>query len=461
MPLQKFAPMVKEFPTFDCDAHVTEPPWLWERARDYLSNEEFQALKASMWFDQESNQLVVNGHPETGLGSQRIHGTPGMVNVLSLAGPGLKHDIQRALNVRNLNPANAITAEQADYLDHKGSYLPEPRLRDMDVQGIDQVMIIPTDIDTYPWIQNAMGARAMCKAYNDWAHGYCQENPERLYFAALLPMQDAKFAEQEIYRVAAKGCRVGLIRPIDAMGNYPIQPKYARVWHAMEETGMVYGMHPFPAFGVLKPPAYTEQYSGAELIALTASSSGLPHFFLTNVQNFQAEASLWVTMVLMSGFFERYPKIRAAVFEASSTWLSFLLDECDKAYRLYRNDRRLAPLKRLPSETFFEHCVTGFEGDEAPPSRLPDFYENILAWSSDVYHHDGDDAWRAIETMRKCELPDRYQAKFLGDNARRLYKIDAPRKFIRQRVTEIERPDWWPNDEEVRESLSPEAALIR
>ena len=67
--------------------------------------------------------------------------------------------------------------------------------------------------------------------------------------------------------MAAKGCRVALIRPTDAMGNYPIQPKYERLWHAMEETGVVYGMHPFPAFGALKPPGYTEQYSGAELIA--------------------------------------------------------------------------------------------------------------------------------------------------------------------------------------------------
>jgi uncharacterized protein len=461
MPVQKFAPMSKDFATFDCDAHVTEPPWLWDRAREYLSKDELQALKCSIWFDAESKQLVVNGFANTGLGSQRIHGAAGTLNVLSLAGPGVKHDIQRALNVRNLHRKNAITREQADYLDHKGSYLPQPRLRDMDVQGIDQVMIIPTDIDTYPWIQNAMGARAMCKAYNDWAYEYCQENPERLYFAALLPMQDPKFAEQEVYRVAAKGCRVGLIRPIDAMGNYPIQPKYARVWHAMEETGVVYGMHPFPSLGVVRPPGYTEQYSSSELIALTASSSGLPHNFLTNVQNFQAEASLWVTMVLMSGFFERYPKIRAAVFEASSTWLSFLLDECDKAYRLYRNERRLASLKRLPSETFFEHCVTGFEGDEAPPSRLPEFYQNILAWSSDVYHHDGDDAWRAIETMQKHGLPVEDQAKFLGGNARRLYKVQAPATIIRDRVTEIERPDWWPTDEEVRTALHPEAAVTR
>ncbi|HEY2485418.1 MAG TPA: amidohydrolase family protein [Candidatus Binataceae bacterium] len=461
MPVQKFAPMTKTFPTFDCDAHVAEPPWLWDRAKEWLTHDEYEALKRSIWFDPESKQLVVNGVANSGLGSQRIHGAPGMVNVLSLAGPGLKHDIQRAINVRNLNPKTALTAEQADYIDHKGAYEPKARLKDMDVQGIDQVMIIPSDIDTYPWIQNALGARAMCKAYNDWAHEYCQENPDRLFFAALLPMQDPKLAEDEIYRVADKGCRVGLVRPIDAMGNYPIQPKYARVWHAMEETGVVYGMHPFPALGLLKPPGYTEQYSGAELIGLSATSASLPHTFLINVQDFQAEASLWVTMVLMSGFFERFPKLHAAVFEASSTWLSFVLDECDKAYKLYRNDRRLAPLKRLPRETFFQHCVTGFEGDESPPSRFPEFYEDILAWSSDVYHHDGDDAWRAIETMRTGELPEPYQAKFLGGNARKMYRIDPPKSFIGDRVTEIERPDWWPTDQEVQEALKPEAALRR
>ena len=72
---------------------------------------------------------------------------------------------------------------------------------------------------------------------------------------------------------------------------------------------------------------------------------------------------------------------------------------------------------------------------------------------------DVDGQKRAIETMRKCELPEAYQAKFLGANARQLYKIDAPRTFIRERVTEIERPDWWPTDEEVRDSLRPAAAL--
>src|SRR5256712_11953808 len=224
MPVQRFAPMTKDFATFDCDAHVTEPPRIWERAKDFLTHDELDALKRTIWWDADSGLLIVNGRAGVGLGSPRKGGIPGNMRVINNAGPGVKHDTQRALNVRNLHPKTALTQEHVAYLDHAGSHEPEPRLRDMDVQGIDQVMIIPTNIDTYPWLQNAVGARAFCKAYNEWAYEYTLEDPERLYFAALLPVQSVRFAVEEVYRVAAQGCRVGLIRPVDAMGNYPEQP---------------------------------------------------------------------------------------------------------------------------------------------------------------------------------------------------------------------------------------------
>ena len=63
----------------------------------------------------------------------------------------------------------------------------------------------------------------------------------------------------------------GLVRPIDAMGNYPIQPKYERVWRAMEETGVVYGMHPFPAIGALKPPGLHRAILGRRTDLATAT----------------------------------------------------------------------------------------------------------------------------------------------------------------------------------------------
>jgi hypothetical protein len=52
-------------------------------------------------------------------------------------------------------------------------------------------------------------------------------------------------------------------------------------------------------------------------------------------------------------------------------------------------------------------------------------------------------------------------AKFLGGNARRLYRIDPPKKIIRDRVTEIERPNWWPTEEEVKAALAADASVTR
>jgi hypothetical protein len=63
--------------------------------------------------------------------------------------------------------------------------------------------------------------------------------------------------------------------------------------------------------------------------------------------------------------------------------------------------------------------------------------------------------------MQKYGLPKEDQAKFLGVNARRLYKVQAPANIVRERVTEIERPAWWPTEEEVRAALRPEAAVTR
>ncbi len=98
-------------------------------AKGWLTKDEFAALKGSFFFDPESKRLLANGLGYANPASL-FHGSAGMVNVLSLAGPGVNHNIQRALNVRNLHRKTALTKEQADYLDHKGSYLPEARLRD-------------------------------------------------------------------------------------------------------------------------------------------------------------------------------------------------------------------------------------------------------------------------------------------------------------------------------------------
>ena len=103
MPVQRFKPMTKDFASFDCDAHIVEPAKLWERAESNLTKDELVSLKATMWYDSESQQLLVNGKADVSSFSPVPRVGPGIIDIVRLAGPGVKHDIQRALNVRNLD----------------------------------------------------------------------------------------------------------------------------------------------------------------------------------------------------------------------------------------------------------------------------------------------------------------------------------------------------------------------
>src|SRR5262249_59698307 len=109
MPVQTFAPMTKDFATFDCDAHVTEPPKIWERAQEYLTRDELDALKATIWWDAASQQLIVNGKAGAGIGSSRRGGIPRTLRGNTKPGPGGKHYNQRAPNRRQLKPQTALS----------------------------------------------------------------------------------------------------------------------------------------------------------------------------------------------------------------------------------------------------------------------------------------------------------------------------------------------------------------
>jgi hypothetical protein len=107
----------------------------------------------------------------------------------------------------------------------------------------------------------------------------------------------------------------------------------------------------------------------------------------------------------------------------------------------------------LPSERFMHRCFIAFEGDETMVYHQPDFYQDIGIWSSDVYHHDGADAWTAIRYMDKVGVAEDVRAKIMGANARRMYGID-PKLAVKDAPETIVRPDWYPREEDVLAELA-------
>src|SRR5579875_745905 len=431
----------KNFAVFDCDAHVNDPLEIWEK---YVEPDYRDLVRQSYW--NYPGYAILNGR-QTVAGGHEIPGETITINGITIGGPGVGKRVQRRIM------RSRLTREQREYLDHRGAYDPGARLRELDVMGIDQVLVIPTMlVHHFPFIENADGAWAFARAYNNWAYDWCAAAPDRLYPAALIPIQNPEYAVQEVRRVARRGFRVVLVRPIDANGHYPnrifptrermAEPhgNLHRMFKTIEEQGLVLGMHTFPApIGIDR--GY--QWSPGELVERTALGTG--RLVVSSTMSFIFEAMTWLSQVLLSGFLDLYPRLKMAIFESNAAWLPELLDHCDLLVKLYANERR-TPLKRLPSEAFNQQCMISFESDEDLVFRTYRKFENIGVWASDMYHPDAEDVWEAIRHMERAGVPESAQARMLGGNARRFYGIE-PRTFVNEQAPPIQRPEWFPKED--------------
>ncbi len=435
--------LTKNFPVFDCDAHVNDPLDIWEK---YVPESEKELVRATYWRDDYAGWL--NGTTRVIAGGSG--GFAPLYNPICIAGPQMNKKIMRKLI--SMAP---LSDEQRDYLEHKGAYDPHERIKEMDLMGIDQVLVIPTMvIANLPFAENAEGVAAFCRAYNNWLVDWCAAVPDRLFGAALLPLQSPELAAAEVYRIAELGHPVGLIRPIDARGMYPNDigrgagirmamgggsQSMDAVFRALEETGVCLGMHTFPGggrnegTGTLTSPGGFVGMAGADSQTLS----------------FIYEMQVWLGQVLMAGFLDRYSQLKMLVFESNSQWLPYLLDNCDRLFKLYARERAVSA-KRLPSEAFHEQCAISFESDEIQTFRQWRQFEDIGIWASDAYHHDGADSWSAIREMNQLGVPEQVQAKLMGGTARRFYGIEG-KTFINEEAPPIDRPDWFPQGPEFEE----------
>ena len=451
--------VTKTFPVFDCDAHINDPDTIWT---EYLDPAHREMVRQAYWKD--DRQAVLNGRTITIGGG--AYDFPGY-NPICIAGPQMNKKVMRRLQ------QSPLDGEQKRYVEHRGAYDPHARLRDMDLMGIDQVMIIPTMmVANFPFVENVDAANAFARAYNNWVSDFCRAAPERLFPAGWLPLQSPEFTCREMERIAGLGFRVALIRPIDARGRYPnfIFPNMTsgsptatmdRVFRTMEETGLVLGMHTFPAMMPEGGLALRDAVPGIHMVSpgdlVGRAGQGHVGGRMVDVQtmSFIYEAAVWLAQVLLSGMLDLYPRLRMAIFESNSSWLPQLLPYWDRLFRCHASERALKT-DRLPSEAFRQQCFIAFESDETPTFRQWDFFEDIALWSSDAYHHDGADSWSAMREMHAVGVPEEAQAKMLGGNARRMYGIEG-KMFVEREPGPLERPDWFPQHEELEQWAAVES----
>jgi predicted TIM-barrel fold metal-dependent hydrolase len=425
-------PTRKGFPVFDCDSHVVKPPAIWD---EYVPAKLRAWVKTQFCFHTDGDLLLINGRA-----------VPAARERSNAAEVGWARWDKK--EVGRLTPGS--DEWQAKFGRLLGCRDPHARLKDMDALGTDQVMLFPTWFVRLALVRNPEAAAILARAYNDWVHDYCAADRRRLFPCAVLPLQSVEASMAELRRVAKLGFKAAAVRPCFWNGRYPTLPEFDPLWRLFEELGLVLAMHTFPSREALTPDwaermAAARGPSGQGLLFTDEAVVYSPGQFVSNITaamdpaidasetlGFIMEAMTWVTTVVMTGWLEKFPRLKAAVLESNASWLPLILARSANFSNLFAFQRDNRPIKD-PVEVFRERCFIGFESDETLVYRLWDLFEDIAIWSSDYPHHDAEDAWDGLYHMAEFKVPEAAQRKLLGENARKLYGIE-PLMKVSERI---------------------------
>lgn len=254
---------------------------------------------------------------------------------------------------------------------------------------------------------------AGARAYNRWAATLCQDSPERRAGLIVAPiLGDREGAMKEIERAFADGLTGGIIIP-PQWGEYEsyTSATYDPVWALCQELDLPVHTHSGP--GAHKDyggaPGWMTVY-GYETIWFTARP-------------------LW--FMLLTGVFERFPRLRMSVVEAGCFWVADLLWRTDMIATKDHGARKMGSAARghlslLPSEYFDRNCCIGASNTRRRElARRYEIGVDNIMWGNDFPHPEG--TWpytREFLKDRFWDIPVDETRKILGGNAAEFYHFD-------------------------------------
>jgi uncharacterized protein len=372
-----------DYNVIDADGHILEPPDLWEQ---YIEPKYREGCPKLITLESGEEILRIEGDYAISLS----HGK----KKISFGGTG-------AFGARDGKVSAKIPYKEG----RKGGFDPHARIPDMDSESIDAAFL-------YPSLGLFMGATkepefsaAVCRAYNRWLADYCKPYPERLFGAAMLPMQSVEGAVQEM-RFAAKelGFHAGFIRPNPYNGRVLHDPAYDPLWNEASELGFSVGIH-------------GGSESGQPTLAMDRFPKGgaVRHVVAHTFEMVAAATSL-----IMCGVCDRFPKVKFAFLESGGGWMAGWLDRMDRHF----DDKGMndTHLTMRPSELFRRQCFISFEPVEGSLKYLADYIgsSNIL-WATDYPHLDG--FWDAPGMIKRMGLAPDTLKNVLAEGAKRYYNM--------------------------------------
>ena len=277
------------------------------------------------------------------------------------------------------------------------------------------------------------------RAHNRWLEAFCADFPERRAGIGQIFVNDLDDAIEDVKWIKEHNLRGGMLLPAippDATWLKPFNhPDYDRLWKVCEDLGVPVNSH-----GGIGCPEYLRHPSSA-LIQITeiAYFSHRPLIFL-----------------LLSGVFERFPKLNFVMTEQGCAWIPPFLKQIDSHLAAVRKAGAIGELRfkqehilpKSATEYFQQNVWLGvsFPGPADARAAKEAVGVDKFMWGSDYPHDEGTYPFTR-EALRQVfsDWDEPSMRKILAENAAKLYNFDldalapAAEKFG-PTVAELQKP---------------------
>ncbi len=301
-------------------------------------------------------------------------------------------------------PLTSVHAGMKEFSIGNQSLMDVPaRLADLDRAGVDVQVIYPTLLFV-PLTDDDEFQVALEVSYNHWIAERCREAPDRLKWAASLPLRDPEAAVKEIYRVKREGAVSAMC--YGTVGDLMLHDRrFDRVWAAAQECDLPVAVH-------VGWPGPLRQLCNEHSSSLNVS------FTLPLLIGFYAFAG--------GGILDRHPELRVVFLEGGAGWIPWYLERMNHYYpvaEFFRSSFGLEPITAHEPEAYIDRIYTTCEAGERLLPQVIDYLgETNIMVSEDMPHLEAREG-SGDDLAGRTDISERQRARILHDNPARFYGI--------------------------------------
>lgn len=382
------------------DAHILEPPHIWDR---WLPDRHRE----------HAPRLVDDGEGGQGW---LFAGSAEPDPIGLTATPGMPWDQFRW---------KGVSYDEA----RPGCYEGAARLADMDIDGVDAEVLFPPQRTIGHFLGNEDDdvVLAGVEAYNNFLlDEFCAPDPSRLIGAAQIPSTGIDDAVDTLRKARARGARTVVISGWPSGGD-SLSDDDDAFWAAAAEEQMPVCIHiNLISRAARQRTRKAATKSGGRALYGGGKGKGGARAAASLAGVFSTVPST-IGQLIFTGVFERFPDLHVAMIETGVGWIPHFLEQMDDRYWRNRSWTDL-PISEPPSAYWARNMSATFVRDDNGVRNRHEVGVDNMMWSTDYPHHGND--WpmsRRVINETMAGVPPDEKARIVAGNAVRIFGIGSAR----------------------------------